>query len=50
VFSGNPGDRSYWLGKHADFAKDGQTPKPCLHGSDSHKLDDVLRPDRRKND
>jgi energy-coupling factor transporter ATP-binding protein EcfA2 len=48
VFSGNPADRSYWLGKHADFAKNGQTPKPCLHGSDSHKLDDVLRPDQER--
>ncbi len=49
IFSGQPGDRAYWLGQHADFATDGLTPKPCLHGSDAHALDAVLSPtqDRR---
>jgi len=49
VFSGNPQDHAYWLGKHPDFAANGQTPKPCLHGSDAHALSTVLRPhgDRR---
>jgi hypothetical protein len=45
VFSGQPGERLYWLGKHADFEANGQTPKPCLQGSDAHSLDTVLRPD-----
>jgi energy-coupling factor transporter ATP-binding protein EcfA2 len=45
VFSGNPADRSYWLGQHPDFERNGQTPKPCLHGSDCHKLDTVLQPE-----
>jgi energy-coupling factor transporter ATP-binding protein EcfA2 len=45
VFSGNPSDRSYWLGQHQDFAQNGQTPKPCLHGSDCHRLDTVLQPE-----
>jgi energy-coupling factor transporter ATP-binding protein EcfA2 len=45
VFSGNPGERDYWLGKKAGFDSSGQVPKPCLHGSDAHKLDDVLQPE-----
>jgi len=45
VFSGKPSDREYWLGHHPDFEADGQTPKPCLHGSDAHKLNEVLNPD-----
>ena len=45
VFSGNPADRFYWLGQHPDFARNGQTPKPCLHGSDCHRLETVLTPE-----
>lgn len=45
ILSGNPSDRNYWLGQHKDFADNGQTPKPCLHGSDAHKLEAVLAPD-----
>ena len=48
VFSGNAKDRSYWLGHHPDFASNGQTPKPCLHGCDSHQLDEVLEPPERR--
>ena len=44
IFSGSPGDRTYWLGRHPDFEKNGQRPKPCMHGSDAHKLDDILQP------
>lgn len=49
IFSGQPNDRAFWLGQHPDFAANGLKPKPCLHGSDAHKLDDVLSPtqDRR---
>lgn len=49
IFSGQPGDRAYWLGQHADFEANGQRPKPCLHGSDAHALKEVLSPaqDRR---
>ena len=49
IFSGQPDDRAYWLGQHADFAANGLNPKPCLHGSDAHALDAVLSPtqDRR---
>lgn len=49
VFSGHPSDRAYWLGQHPDFATNGQTPKPCLHGCDAHAIETVLAPhlDRR---
>ncbi len=49
VFSGQPSDRSYWLGQHSDFKASGQTVKPCLHGCDAHALEAVLAPnqDRR---
>jgi energy-coupling factor transporter ATP-binding protein EcfA2 len=49
VFSGQPSDRSYWLGEHPDFLANGHTPKPCLHGCDAHSLESVLKPvdDRR---
>jgi energy-coupling factor transporter ATP-binding protein EcfA2 len=48
VFSGSPADRTYWLGNHPDFATNGQTPKPCLHGCDAHDLDSVLEPQRMR--
>lgn len=45
IFSANPSDRSYWLGEHSSFLRDGHTPKPCLHGSDAHEVARVLMPD-----
>jgi hypothetical protein len=45
IFSGQPNDRLFWLGRHPDFAAAGHSPKPCLHGSDAHGLDAVLQPD-----
>ncbi len=45
VFSGNPGDREFWLGNHQTFEVDGHRPRPCLHGSDAHDLNRLLRPD-----
>lgn len=44
IFSGNPAERKFWLGGHTDFEKLAYIPKPCLHGSDAHKLDQVLQP------
>lgn len=44
IFSANPKDRDYWLGKHPDFHANGQVPKPCLHGCDAHCIEDVLNP------
>jgi hypothetical protein len=45
VFSGSPKDRQYWLGRHKNFAKEGHSRKPCIHGSDAHEVARVLRPD-----
>ena len=49
VFSGQPGDRAFWLGQHPDFSSSGLKPRPCLHGSDAHEIAEVLQPklDRR---
>lgn len=50
IFSGNPADREYWLGK----TYEGQaisvygSPKPCIHGSDAHALEKLLKPDNNR--
>ncbi|HEY5038059.1 MAG TPA: hypothetical protein VIJ93_03200, partial [bacterium] len=44
VFSGKPSERNFWLGGHPDFRSMGYTQKPCLHGSDAHKIETVLEP------
>ncbi|WP_024771785.1 TrlF family AAA-like ATPase [Aquimarina macrocephali] len=49
IFSGRPGDKTYWSGKGADTSdtlkqKYGSL-KPCLHGSDAHDLATVGEPD-----
>jgi hypothetical protein len=46
IFSGQLSDREFWLGSHPDFAGLGYTPKPCIHGSDCHRLADVLAPEQ----
>ncbi len=46
IFSGQQGDRDFWLGNHPDFEKRGYTPKPCIHGSDCHAIKDVLVPEQ----
>ena len=48
VFSGSPAQREFWLGER-DLSPDQIRSrygglKPCLHGSDAHKLDDVATP------
>lgn len=48
IFSGQSGDRAYWLGQHPDFAASGLNPKPCLHGSDAHGLEAVLLPTQNR--
>lgn len=45
VFSSQDSDRAYWLGRHPDFAATGLRLKPCLHGSDAHRVERVLQPD-----
>lgn len=48
IFAGNPSQREFWLGR-GDLNPDEIRArygglKPCLHGSDAHKLDDVASP------
>lgn len=51
IFSGRPADRAFWLGQHPDIppetiiAQYGAL-KPCLHGSDAHRLARVAAPDQ----
>jgi hypothetical protein len=49
IFSGNPNDREYFLGKRSDneieiIRKYGRL-KPCVHGSDAHCLEKICKPD-----
>ena len=50
VFSGNPQDREFMLGRGTDspreLARKFGGLKACLHGSDAHHLDQVLAPDQ----
>jgi len=52
VFSGNPNDRRYWLGKGADSVAVIERRfggiKPCLHGCDAHELNRVLAPNNAR--
>lgn len=48
MFSGNPKDREYWLGRHLEFDHAYEAPKPCLHGCDAHSLEEVLEPDQNR--
>lgn len=48
IFASSPAQREFWLGQR-DLAPDEMRLrygglKPCLHGSDAHKLDDVASP------
>lgn len=50
IFAATPSQREFWLGKKsgADRSFIEQTygaTKPCLHGSDAHRIDKVLEPD-----
>jgi hypothetical protein len=45
IFSGQPNDRKFWSGDHPDFEKRGYVKKPCVHGSDAHSFEHILRPD-----
>lgn len=52
IFSGNPNDRLYFLGKKNDkegdvISKCGSI-KPCIHGSDAHTEDDLFIPDKNR--
>lgn len=48
IFAGSPAQREFWLGQRDLGPEEIRTRygglKPCLHGSDAHKLDDVASP------
>jgi hypothetical protein len=51
IFSGNPKDRHFWLGKTLatdEFIRKYGSEKPCLHGSDAHSIERVGKPDGKR--
>ena len=52
IFSGNPSDRSYFLGESCDAASEVirkcRSLKPCLHGCDAHENARIFEPDEAK--
>ncbi|MFD1378138.1 TrlF family AAA-like ATPase [Fodinicurvata halophila] len=48
IFAGSPAQREFWLGQKGLGPDEIRTQygglKPCLHGSDAHKLEDVASP------
>jgi len=48
IFAGSPAQREFWLGQRDLGPEEIRVRygglKPCLHGSDAHKLDDVASP------
>ncbi|MCD8290280.1 MAG: hypothetical protein LUC91_02120, partial [Prevotella sp.] len=52
IFSGNPNDRNYFLGKSADTRDDIANKygalMPCIHGSDAHCLEKIFEPDEQR--
>jgi len=49
IFSADPSQREFWLGRKADSAEDIRNRygalKPCLHGSDAHEHAKIASPD-----
>ncbi|WP_206610339.1 TrlF family AAA-like ATPase [Croceibacterium ferulae] len=51
IFSANPKDRDFWLGRklpREEFLRKYASGKPCLHGSDAHSLDRVGEPNGKR--
>jgi len=51
IFSGNPKDRDFWLGRklpQEEFLRKYACEKPCLHGSDAHTLERVGEPQGKR--
>lgn len=51
IFSSSPRDRDFYLGEGGRYSKaehieEFRSLKPCLHGSDAHRLEDVCRPEQ----
>ncbi|WP_434295902.1 TrlF family AAA-like ATPase [Clostridium botulinum] len=48
IFSGQPSDRNFFTGEKTseqEVIKQCGSLKPCIHGSDAHKLDKICKPD-----
>lgn len=56
VFSSNPQTREWCLGRNPytegveNFIKEFKTLKPCIHGSDAHRVEDIGRPCAKRGD
>lgn len=56
VFSSNPNSRQWCLGKNSykegveNFIREFKTLKPCIHGSDAHRVEDIGRPCAKRGD
>jgi energy-coupling factor transporter ATP-binding protein EcfA2 len=52
IFSGNPNTAKWASGQGSQtkeqFIKEFRTLKPCIHGSDAHKLDDIGKPQQNR--
>lgn len=53
IFSSNPKDINFFLGKNPNFdkrkiIKEFRTLKPCFHGSDAHELEKIFEPDMKR--
>lgn len=52
IFSGNPEDRSYFLGQGTDseeiLTNSFGGRKPCIHGSDAHEIEKLFKPDMHR--
>lgn len=52
IFSGNDGDREFWLGNKTDEEQTIKLKygglKPCLHGSDAHEVAKLGKPDKAR--
>lgn len=52
IFSSSPKQQKYWLGEGAKTPSEIKNIygglKPCIHGSDAHKLDEVGEPDKER--
>jgi len=50
IFSGNPNDAEYFVGRRGDKEQTVElkcgTLKPCIHGSDAHTEDKLFKPDK----
>lgn len=52
IFSGNPKDREYFIGRGTDSVEEvvrkAGSLKPCIHGSDAHGASELFAPDQKR--